>query len=298
MGFTGMSIRRSSWVAAVAVGTAIAGTGAQTGAVGASPRDVPPKQWAMEAAANELKVINYGHSYLRYREHTINAHGDQVRDVIESKDGPVARLILRENRPLTPEEDAAEHQRLQGLLDSPSAFAKHIKNEDQGKKLGADMIKLVPDAMNFTYTPGQPQRGDREAQEGDPPEIVMDYEPNPNWRPPNATAEGLTGLKGRVWIDQRTHFMTRMEGDVFKPINVGWFVARVSAGGKLTFEQTKITDKRWIFSQFAEKVDVRVLLVKTIRENTNVEASNFTVVPAMSYQDAIKLLWATPLPQK
>lgn len=287
--------RKLGVVAIFALGAAV-GAGAQAGSMAASPSSVPPRQWAADAAVNELKVINYGRSYLRYREHTINSHGDQLRDVIETRDGAVARLIMKEGRPLTPEEDAAEHERLKGLLDSPSTFAKHIRNEDQGKKLGSDMIALVPDAMNFSYTPGQPQRAERAAAGADPAEIVLDYEPNPNWKPPNTTSEALLGLKGRLWIDARTHFLTRMEGNIFKPVNVGWFVAHIFPGGKLLFEQTRITDQRWIFSRFTEKVDVRVVLVKTIRENTDISASNFAEVPEMSYQDAIRMLWATPLP--
>ena len=39
---------------------------------------------------------------------TINEKGHQVRDVIESKDGTVARLILKDGKPLTPEEDKGE----------------------------------------------------------------------------------------------------------------------------------------------------------------------------------------------
>ncbi len=40
-------------------------------------------------------------SYLRYRMETVNEKGNQVRDVIESKDGTVARLILKDGKPLT-----------------------------------------------------------------------------------------------------------------------------------------------------------------------------------------------------
>ena len=88
------------------------------------PLAQPPRQWAVEAAGNEIKAIQYDSAYLRYRVHSLNGKGDQLRDVVESKDGTVARLIAKDNRALTAEEDAAEHDRLQGMLNSPSAFAK------------------------------------------------------------------------------------------------------------------------------------------------------------------------------
>src|ERR1700677_532934 len=100
-----------------------------TGQSAPNPMAVPAKQWAAEAATNELKVLQPGPPYLRYRMHVKNAKGDQVRDMIQSKDGAVARLILKEGRALTAEEDAAEHERLQAMLDSPGAYARHVKGD-------------------------------------------------------------------------------------------------------------------------------------------------------------------------
>ena len=260
----------------------------QVGAsAGQAGEGLPAKQWGADAAQNELKVIEYGRSYLRYQEHTRNAHGDQTRQVMETKDGPVARLVEKEGRPLTEEEDALERQRLQGLMDSPDAYAKHVKGEQSNKRLAVDLIKLMPEAMIYTYTPGQPQRP------GHSDEVVLDYTPDPNWQPPTMPSAALSGLQGRVWIDAKTHFLTRMEGTVFKPVSLGWFLARIYPGGHLTFEQTRVSEQRWIFSKFTEQVDVRVL-IKTMKENSDIEGSDFAAIPEMSYKDAIHQLMTMP----
>ncbi len=266
----------------------------------------PPEQsarsWAVEAAKNEISIVEFNGVYLRYRVHIVGARGDQVRDVIESKDGTVARLILKENRPLTPEEDAAEHDRLQAMLDSPAAFAKHIKSDQSGKKLAVELVKLMPDAMLYDYAPGQPQRtrpstGFDAPRPGDPAEIVIDFHPNPQWNPPTMTSGALTGLQGRLWIDQRTKFVTRLEGNIFRGVNLGFgMVAHINPGGTVVLEQIDIADRRWIFSHFTEHVTLRALMVKTITENSQIDSSNFQQIPPTSYQDAIKLLLATPLP--
>ena len=260
------------------------------------PMQISPKQWATDASLNELKALDYGHSYLRYRIHSRDAKGDQVRDVIQSKDGAVARLIMKEGRALTPEEDTAEHERLQAMLDSPAAFAKHVKGDATGKRMGSDLIKLMPDAMIFTYTPGQPQRASRTPHADDAPEIVLDFKPNPDWTAPNMTADALTGLEGRAWIDPRTHYLTRMEVKVFRGVNFGFGVfAHIYPGGHLTFEQTRVNDQRWMFTRFTEHVNLRVL-VKTLKEDSDIEGSLFAPVPEMSYQQAVHLLLETPLP--
>jgi hypothetical protein len=249
------------------------------------------KQWASDAAQNEVKALNYGRSYLRYREHTVDAKGDHVRDVIESKDGSVARLILKEGRPLTQEEDAGEHDRLQAMIDSPSAFAKHVKGETNGRKMGSDLIRLTPDAMLFDFTPGQPQRAGHTGE----PEIVLDYKPDPAWKPPTTASEALTGIQGRMWIDPRTHVLTKIEGEVCRGVNFGLFLVHIFPGGHLTVEQARVSDQRTIFTRFVEHVNVRVLF-KQMKEDSDIEASDFTAVPEMSYQDAVKMLLATPLP--
>ena len=53
---------------------------------------------------------------------------------------------------------------------------------------------------------------------------------------------------------------------------------------------------RWLFNHFSEQIAVRALMVKTLNINTTVDATNYQIVPAMRYQDAIKILLDTPLP--
>jgi hypothetical protein len=150
-------------------------------ATGSPLPTISPRSLVVDAAANELIALHHKDSYLRYRMETINEKGDQVRDVIESKDGTVARLILKDGKPLTAEQDQAERQRLNDLVASPATYAKHVKGGDSEKKMADNMVPLMADAMINTYTPGQPQSG----RNGGAPEFVLDYKPNPKWVPPS-----------------------------------------------------------------------------------------------------------------
>ena len=249
------------------------------------------KQVVNDAIANEVKLVEYGGSYLRYQVHTQDAKGDQIREVIESKDGTVARVLKRGDRPLTAEEDADEQARLKEMLDSPDAFHKHVQKDLTGKKLAVDLIKLLPDAMIYSYVPGQPQRGDKPAGESD--ELVIDFKPDPKWNPPTMISQALQGLEGRCWIDSKTHHLTRLEADLFQGINFGFgFFAHIYPGGKFELEQAPVGDGRWIVDHFSEHVTVRAMMVKTIKENTELVATEFAAIPPMGYQDAIKQLLA------
>src|SRR5260370_41272622 len=105
---------------------------------------------------------------------TTNERGKQVRDVIESKDGTVARLILKDGKPLTPEQDKAERQRLNDMIASPAAFAKHVKNTESEKSMADKLVPMIADAMINTYTPGQPRSG----RNGGAPGNVLDHKPD------------------------------------------------------------------------------------------------------------------------
>jgi hypothetical protein len=254
----------------------------------------PAGQIADDAIRNEVKLIQFDNAYLRYRVHTKDAKGDQIRDVVESKDGTVARVVMRDDRPLTADQDSEEHLRLQQMLDSPSAFQKHIQKDQSGKKLAVDLIQLLPEAMLFSYAPGQPQRGDKPPG---PAELVIDFKPDPKWNPPTMTAQALTGLEGRCWIDAETHHLARLEGHLFQGVNFGFGVlAHIFPGGEFVLEQQPVGDGRWIVDRFVEHVTVRAMLVKTIKEDTDLAASEFAPIPRMGYQDAIHLLLTTPLP--
>jgi hypothetical protein len=255
----------------------------------------PPRSLIVDASANELLALHHKGSYLRYRMETSNEKGQQVRDVIESKDGTVARLTMKEGRPLTPDEDRAEQLRLNAMIADPAGYAKHVKNTESEKKMADTLVPMMADAMINTYTPGQPQSG----RNNGAPEIVLDYKPNPKWNPPSTEAQALTGLQGRVWIDAKTHYVVRMEGTIFRPVNFGWgMLAHIYPGGKLEMNQTNIVGDRWIFTDFSMQLSARALLVKTLNIHSTAKASDFQTIAPMSYQDAIHLLLSTPLPNR
>ena len=247
-----------------------------------------PRDWVVLATENEIGVLTHEGSYLRYRTHVINQRGDRVRDVVESKDGTVARTLMEGGKPLTAEADDIERKRLQDLSASASEFAKHVKDDVSGKKLATDLIRLMPDAMIYTPAPGM---ADARSPSG-AHLIVLDFAPNSKWSPPTTTSEALTGLKGRVWIDASSGFVTRLDGEIFRSVNIGWgMLAHVYPGGKLSFEQINVGDNRWIYSHFSDQARVRALMLKTIDVSSDITASDFQHLPGpLTFQQAIALL--------
>jgi hypothetical protein len=222
----------------------------------------------------------------------VDAKGDTVRDSIESAQGSVARMIKRDGRPLSPEEDKAERERLQALLESPSDFLHHHRRDHEDRKFTLDLVKLMPDAMIYSYVPGQPQPAGGAAAQ-----VVLDFKPNPAFHPPTTASELLTGVEGRIWIDARARRMTRIEARVVKPINLAWgILAKIYPGGTLAFEQIETGDGTWVYSRLEEQVTVRELMVKTRQMAVTATGSRFETFPAIDWRDAIHRLLDMPLP--
>ena len=256
----------------------------------------PARTWAVDAANNEISVIQHPNTYLRYRYRTVDEKGDQTRDTIETPEGSVARLIERNGRPLTPEEDAAERSRLNAILQNPSAFARHIRREQENKKMGVKLIHEMADAFLWTYAPGQPQLPGHEGSSS--ALVVLDFKPNPKWSAPDMESEPLTGVEGRAWVDPQARTVVRLEATLTHAVNIGWgMVAHIYPGGTAKIDQTNAIGQRWIVRHIVEQLTIRALLVKTVNQRLQFDTSDYQAVKAMSFQEAIKMLLDTPLPQ-
>jgi hypothetical protein len=254
------------------------------------PLSRTPQQWVDACAINELPMIQYDVPYLRFHMLYRGNKGLELRDEIESRDGMVARVISKEGQPLTPEQDAAERARLQELLDHPSEFYNHHKHDQADKNRAAMLVKLLPQAMLYTLAPDQTPASNSSAQQ-----IVIDYKPNPAFKPPNLEADALQGLSGRIWIDMDSLHMVRMHADVTRDISFGWgLLGRLYQGGRLDLDQTD-AGPRWMFQRLNEQVNARVVVVK-INTDVQLQESGYSPVAPMPFQDAIHLLLSTPLP--
>ncbi|HKO19360.1 MAG TPA: hypothetical protein VJU82_10790 [Acidobacteriaceae bacterium] len=256
----------------------------------------PARAWAVDAANNEISLIQHPNTYLRYRYRTVDEKGDQTRDTIETPEGSVARLIQRNGRPLTTEEDAAERSRLNAILQNPSAFARHIKREQENKKMGVKLIHEMGDAFLWTYAPGQPQLPGQEGNSG--ALVVLDFKPNPKWSAPDMESEPLTGVEGRAWVDPQARMVVHLEATLTHAVNIGWgMVAHIYAGGTAKVDQANAIGQRWIVRHIVEQLTIRALLVKTVNQRLQFDTSDYQAVKAMNFQEAIKMLLDTPLPQ-
>ncbi len=261
-----------------------------------APQSTPagtPRSWVDRAEQQELAIIQDDAHPLRYLVRKQDRHGDTTREVIESTQGNVARLIERDGKPITSSEDDAERSRLNAILSSPNDFLKHERRDSAARTYAIQLIKLMPSAMIYTYAPGQPQPAGATSSQ-----VVIDFHPDPNFHPPTLVSEVLTGLAGRLWIDAATGTMTRAEGHVLRPVNFGWgVIAHIYPGGHIELQQTCVEGTRWAFSHVDEDLNVREVMLRSVNDKTKMSAWNFQLLRGpMSVQDAVRTLLAQHIP--
>ena len=240
-------------------------------------------------------VAEQGVAPLRYRIAKRDDRGTTVRDVINTRQGPVTRLLERNGQRLTAEEDSAERARLQDMLDDPSILERHLKRNASEKEYSAQLLRALPDALLFKLAPGQPQSGGAHG-----PETVLDFTPNPNFHPPTTLTEGLRNIEGRLWLDTAGNHMVRLQGRIRAPTDIGLgILARIYPGGTVLFEQQPLANGRWVSSHLEAHLTIRELLLHKQAENTTLFYTNYTSLPApLDGRQAVELLLHETVPTR
>ncbi len=242
-----------------------------------------------EAASYQIGELHHASWALRYRVRRVDSKEDTTRDLIESADGNVARTIARNGQPLSPEQDAAEQQRLRSL--TPAELKRHTHGSDTPDRYATELIRAMPSAMLYTLAPGQPQLPQFSMQQA-----VLDYKPNPDFHPASTAESLLTGLAGRVWLDSQTHHLLRMEINITKNLNLALgLLARIYPGGTVTYEQHPVSGDHAAYSHIEISITMRELMVKTVPYHSTLDTANVTVLPSRpSLQDAVTMLLNGP----
>src|SRR5271165_2255458 len=108
-----------------------------------------PIPLVQRASHNELGTGN-GHPY-RYKLHKIDDGKITTKEIVETKDGDVARLIATGDKALSPEAQQAELDRLNNLLAHPEIQAHRHKKEQEDSTRANEMIRLLPDAFIYHF---------------------------------------------------------------------------------------------------------------------------------------------------
>jgi hypothetical protein len=244
-----------------------------------------PVALVRRASQNELHSVAPPYP-VRYILRKQDDKGVTTKEIVETKEGDVARLIAKNDKPLTPDDEKAEMERLDNLLAHPEIQEHRFKREQEDSGRADEMTKLLPDAFLYTFVGMAPGPNG--------PAYRLAFKPNPNFNPPDREAEVYHGMEGELWLDQAQERIVKLDAHLIADVNFGWgILGKLYKGGSLTIEQKDVGHRHWETTLLKLNLTGMALMIKPLSFQTTETSTDFQPVPVnMSYQDAVHLLKA------
>jgi len=178
----------------------------------------------------------------------VDIYGEQVR-----------RLIEKDDKPLDAKEAGKEEEKIQKIIDkrkneSDDDRRKRLEKETKDREEGRKFVSEVADSHDFKLI-GTELIGGRESW-------VIDGDPRPGYEPQDKGSKFVSKFRGRLWIDKEEMQLSKMDIEAVDTVSVGWFLARIHKGTRVTYEQLRVNDEIWLPGHLTYKFDARVALLK------------------------------------
>ncbi|MFL6414960.1 MAG: hypothetical protein ACJ74Y_04750 [Bryobacteraceae bacterium] len=196
--------------------------------------------------------------YYNRKEHERTPKGSKTSQMTMIEGSPYYRLIAENGKPLSPAAAAQEKKKEEQAIAARKAeTAEQRRNRidefEKDRRRDADMMAQLTKAFTFTLIGKQKLRGFNV--------WALKATPCKDYKPPNMETEVLTGMRGQLFIDQKTFQWVKVVAEVVHPVSIGGFLAQVQPGTRFELENAPVGGGIWLASHFAMKSDAKVLHV-------------------------------------
>jgi len=243
---------------------------------------IAPAQLVREVVYNEMHD-HQAHGFWRYWIQRHSPTETRLEEQIETADGPITRLALRNGRPLNPDEQQAEEKRFQHLLRSQWEQAQQRQGYAEDEARIGKILVLLPDA--FLYEDDGEENGCRRLR----------FRPNPSYPAHSIEARIFHAMAGKIWLDSRLKRLARLDGQVQENVDFGFgLLGRLYKGGWFQLQRTPVGPNDWKTQRLEIHMLGRALLLKNFSKETSETRGGFAPVPAsMNLAQGVALLQKT-----
>lgn len=231
----------------------------------------------------ELHTARDPNHPMRYRLRRSSPRLTTTKEILETRDGDVARLLSINDKPLSPADEQTENARLDALLSEPSRQRHRKQNAEEDAGIVLKLLRMLPRAFLYQYAGAEAGATGRVEK--------FTFRPDPNFRPPDLESQALTAMTGELRIDATEVRVVRLEGHLQKDTDYGWgILGRLNKGGWLAIEQAAVGGQQWRIVHVQMDMNLRILF-KTKNLNTVQDMTRFSPVPVgIDYRQAIQML--------
>jgi len=237
------------------------------------------------ALANELSAAQDVSHPMRFQLRKTSPRLTTTKEIMETKDGEVARLIAINDKPLSPATEANEEARLNALLGDPGKQRRRKQAEDNDADRALKVLRALPSAFLCQYA------GAGEGPTGKVEKFT--FRPKPGFEPLDMETEVLPAMTGEIWIDPVHLRVARLESHMQKDVDFGWgILGRLYKGGWIVIEQADVGAGQWRTVRFQMQISGRVFFRTKVFDTTEVQTNYAPLPVGMSYQKAIEMLFS------
>ena len=245
--------------------------------------DVPLQQSAHDLVKdviyNELKDRQH-ESYWQYNIKKRMGSATFTAVQVETKNGPLSRVLTRDGKPLTAAQQHVEDERVAKLVNNPAELTRLKQSHDQDEQRLVRLMGLMNGAFLYEYD-GTDSGFTR-----------LKFKPNPSFTPPTYEARIFHALGGTVWVDPSQKRLARLQGVILDRVDFGYgLLGHIEKGGTFEIKREPVSTNHWRTSQIDMHVAGKVIFFKTVSKDQSEIRSDFKPVPMeITLQEAGKLL--------
>jgi hypothetical protein len=185
---------------------------------------------------------------------------------------PHRRIIERDGKPLSPQEERSEQRKLDETarkLSFETPAEKKHRLEEAGRRRSREFAFLseIPDLFDL--------RLEGESTLGGRPVWIVSGAPRPGAQARSRDARMLLKVRGRLWIDKATYQWVKVEAQTTATISWGLFLARLNPGAHLTFEQEQVNGELWFPKRLIMSGSGRLGLLKRLAQEEEIQWSDY-----------------------
>ena len=250
--------------------------------------DLPanPGDLVRKAVANE-NAQDADNTHYMYRLTKKKPERTETREMIETDQGVIGRLLMINGKPLSPADREKEDKRLRRLITDPQQLAQKQKSQKDDDRRTHNMVAALPDAFLYEYAGMKNEEPWGEV-------VMLNFKPNPNFDPPQRETTGYKGMQGSMAIAVPANRIAKIEAQLFRDVNFGWgILGRLDQGGQFIVEQKPVEGSNgahWEPSHMVLHFTGKVLIFKSIKINEDEATTDIRPVHDMTAAQAIDLL--------
>jgi hypothetical protein len=229
--------------------------------------DISANELVRKMVENELAAAAHPAHWM-YLSRKEEGGKTRLRQIIQSKDVILERLVAVNDSPPTSAERVKEDRRIAKLIGDADAL-ESLKREQQEDKVKAQkMLELLPRAFLYEYAGREDEL------------IKLTFRPNPAFTPPSREARVFHAMEGEMWVHEGQRRLAKMAGRLTDDVNFGFgLLGHLDKGGTFAVKQSEVSARIWEMTSMDVNMHGRALIFATIKTQEREEMSHFDRVP-------------------